>query len=70
MKDADLLAAEFARLGNAVARARRAGSCTHGWLQGPPGRPVITCNDCGTEFPGMTLNEVCDLSRDLLNEWR
>lgn len=67
--DADILTAEFIRKGNAAASARRQGNCTHGWLQGPPGRAVVTCNDCGAQFPGMSLDEVVKMSREMLRDY-
>ena len=53
-------------LGDQVARLRKLGICTHGHLQGPPGKPVLTCLDCGTEFD--SHQEVNESRRHLLNE--
>jgi hypothetical protein len=46
----DAAAAMLDAAGNKIAALRRRGICTHGWLSGPPGKPVITCNDCGATF--------------------
>lgn len=36
--------------GKKIAALKARGICTHGWIQGPPGKPVITCLDCGATF--------------------
>jgi hypothetical protein len=36
--------------GNKIARLKARGICTHGWMQGPPGKAVLTCLDCGATF--------------------
>lgn len=41
------------RAGNRIAALKARGVCTHGWMQGPPGKPVLTCLDCGREFADM-----------------
>jgi len=46
------------RIGDRIGKARKAGYCTHGWLQGPPGPPdkptkVATCLHCGAIWPTM-----------------
>ena len=53
---AELEMERMERLGAKIAKARKAGHCTHGWLQGPPGpagKPttVVTCLHCGATFP-------------------
>lgn len=42
--------ARLERAGNKVAALKARGICTHGWMQGPPGKAVLTCLDCGQEF--------------------
>ena len=51
-RDADIEMAELTAVANTAARLRKRGICSHGWMQGPPGNPVLTCLDCGKEFPG------------------
>ena len=53
-------------LGDETERLRKLGICTHGHLQGPPGKPVLTCLYCGTEFG--SHQEVNESRRHLLNE--
>ncbi len=48
--DPDGAQAMLERRGSKIAALRARGICTHGWLQGPPGKPVITCLDCGATF--------------------
>ena len=49
-QDADFEMAELQRVGNLASALRKRGICTHGWLQGPPGKQVTTCLHCGKEF--------------------
>ncbi len=66
MNDIDMEQARMEALGDEIARLRKLGICTHGHLQGPPGKPVLTCLDCGTEFG--SHQEVNESRRHLLNE--
>lgn len=55
-QDADLEMASLQEAGNTIARLRKRGICTHGWIQGPPGpasKPttVWTCHHCGKTWP-------------------
>ena len=45
---ADQMADDLTRTGNAIAKARKNGICTHGFLLCPNG--VYTCGDCGLAF--------------------
>ena len=49
-RDADIEQAELEALGDLAAKRAKQGICTHGWVQGPPGKPVITCLYCGETF--------------------
>lgn len=54
-RDADIEMAQLTAMGNHAAKLRKRGICTHGWMQGPNaarGVKVLTCLDCGKEFPG------------------
>ena len=66
MNDIDMEQSRMETLGNEIARLRKLGICTHGHLQGPPGKPFLTCLDCGTEFG--SHQEVNESRRQLLNE--
>ena len=48
--DADIEQASLYAKGKRSARLRKQGICDHGWLQGPPGKPVVTCLHCGATF--------------------
>lgn len=53
---AELEMERMQRIGDRIGRAKAAGYCTHGWLQGPPGpasKPtnIVTCLDCGATWP-------------------
>ena len=67
--DPDELTYLLTRSANASRRAKKAGVCTHGWLDGSINRPHVTCNDCGQEFPGMTLDQVIELGREIRSEY-
>lgn len=45
---ADQLTDDLTRAGNAIAKARKNGVCTHSWLLSPNG--IYTCGDCGQVF--------------------
>lgn len=49
-QDADFEMRDLEAKGNRSYQLRKAGICTHGWLQGPPGKPVTTCLYCGATF--------------------
>lgn len=49
-RDADLEQAHYEAMGRTLARLQKRGICAHGWTQGPPGKPVLTCLDCGATF--------------------
>lgn len=53
------------KIGNKISALRRRGICTHGWMQGPPGKPVLTCLDCGATFANEA--EHMEARRDALN---
>lgn len=66
-QDADIEQAEFGALGRRVTALRRKGICTHGWVQGQPGRSMtgpIKCLDCGQEF--LTADDWHDARHQLL----
>lgn len=45
------------RAGNRISELRKRGICTHGWMQGPPGKAVLTCLDCGRQFASTAEHE-------------
>lgn len=50
IQDADIEMADLQEAANREARLKRKGICTHGHLQGPPGKPKVTCLNCGKVF--------------------
>ncbi len=46
----DAAQAKLERIGRKLDALKKRGICTHGWMQGPPGKPILTCLDCGCEF--------------------
>lgn len=46
----DAAQAKLERAGRKIDALKARGICTHGWMQGPPGKAVLTCLDCGREF--------------------
>ena len=49
-QDADFEMRSLQAKGARSSALKRRGICDHGWLQGPPGKPIVTCNHCGKEF--------------------
>jgi hypothetical protein len=46
----DAAQAKLEAAGRKLDALRKRGICAHGWMQGPPGKAVLTCLDCGREF--------------------
>lgn len=49
-RDADIEQAQYEAIGRRLSSLQKRGICSHGWMQGPPGKPVLTCLDCGVTF--------------------
>ena len=49
MNEFDYEQARMEALGNRISKLKKLGVCVHGHLQGPPGKPVLTCLTCGAE---------------------
>ena len=51
MNDTDIELHDLTTAAHTIGRLKRKGICFHGWRQGPPGKPVCTCLDCGKTWP-------------------
>jgi hypothetical protein len=62
---ADQLTDQLTQQGNAIAKARKNGICSHGWLMESNGN--ITCNDCKRVFK--SFDDALIAGRDALSDY-
>jgi hypothetical protein len=62
---ADQLTDQLTHMGNAIAKSRKNGVCSHGWLMESNG--LITCNDCKRVF--LSFNDALIAGREILSDY-